>query len=255
MARPSDRLASVRILVVLPTYQEAANIADVLRAVRTFTPEADILVVDDSSPDGTAHVAKTVGAGLGRVDVRIRPAKAGLGPAYTEGFREAALRGYEVVAVMDSDLSHDAAVLPELLAEVEAGADLAIGSRYVPGGSVADWAWHRRLLSNLGNRYTTWALGLAVGDATSGFRAYAVDAWDRIDRSPMTADGYAFNIEAAYRVARLGGTIAEVPICFVDRRRGTSKMSTTILIEAFLLVTWWAVRDRFAGLLRWVGPH
>jgi dolichol-phosphate mannosyltransferase len=145
---------------------------------------------------------------------------------------------------MDSDLSHDPARLPALLRAVEEGADLAVGSRYVPGGSVPGWPWHRRLLSRAGNRYADLTLGLTVRDATSGFRAYRADALRRLDLETVRAEGYGFQIEMAYRIAGNGGRIVELPIQFVDRTRGTSKMSFRIIAEALVLVTWWGVRDR-----------
>lgn len=241
----------MRPLVVLPTYQEAENIAEVLRRLRAAAPSADVLVVDDSSPDGTASMAKAVGHELGSVDVLVRASKSGLGSAYRAGFAEGLARGYDVVVEMDSDLSHDPARLPALLEAVETGADLAIGSRYVPGGVIPDWPLHRRLLSRWGNRYADVLLRLAVRDATSGFRAYRADALRRIELAQVSADGYGFQIEMAYRVAGNGGTIVEIPIEFVDRQRGTSKMSFRIIAEALALVTWWGVRDRVAHRGAW----
>jgi dolichol-phosphate mannosyltransferase len=237
--------------VVLPTYEEAENIAEVLRRLRAAVPSADVLVVDDSSPDGTAAVAKAAGHELGGIDVAIRPGKAGLGSAYRHGFREGLDRGYDVLVEMDSDLSHDPAALPALLKAVEGGADLAIGSRYVPGGSIPQWSAHRRALSRYGNLYAGAVLGLGVKDATSGFRAYRGDMVDRIDLGTVRADGYGFQIEMAYRVASLPGEIVELPIEFVDRTRGTSKMSVRIIVEALVLVTWWGVRDRILHRGSW----
>jgi len=237
----------VRTLVVLPTYQEAENIAEVLRRLRAAAQAVDVLVVDDSSPDGTAAIAKAAGHEMGGVDVLVRATKSGLGSAYRAGFAEGLARGYDVLVEMDSDLSHDPARLPSLLAAVEAGADLALGSRYVPGGSIPNWPFHRRWLSRSGNRYASLVLGLAVRDATSGFRAYRSDVLRRIDLESVSADGYGFQIEMAYRVASGGGQIVELPIEFVDRERGTSKMSFRIIAEALLLVTWWGLRDRVAG--------
>lgn len=234
----------VRALVVLPTYQEAENIAEVLRRLRAAAPRADVLVVDDSSPDGTAAIAKAAGHELGGVDVLVRPSKSGLGSAYRAGFAEGLDRGYDILVEMDSDLSHDPARLPALLRAVEAGADLALGSRYVPGGSIPDWPFHRRWLSRSGNRYADLLLRLSVRDATSGFRAYRAGALRGIDLGSVRADGYGFQIEMAYRVAGNGGRIVELPIEFVDREKGTSKMSVRIIVEALLLVTWWGVRDR-----------
>jgi len=234
----------VRTLVVLPTYQEADNIAEALRRVRVAVPSADILVIDDSSPDDTAGVAKVVGYELGAVDVMVRPEKSGLGSAYRLGFTEGLARGYDVLVEMDSDLSHDAAALPALLRAVEDGADLAIGSRYVPGGCIPDWPWPRRALSRYGNRYAAAVLGLEVADSTSGYRAYRAEAVSGIDLHSVRADGYGFQIEMAYRVARNRGRIVELPIRFLDRRRGNSKMSSRIIVEALVLVMWWRVRDR-----------
>ena len=234
----------MRALVVLPTYQEAENIAEVLHRVRTAAPSADVLVVDDSSPDGTAGLAKAVGHELGGVDVLVRPAKSGLGSAYRDGFAEGIARGYDTLVEMDSDLSHDPSRIPALLQAIEDGADLAIGSRYVPGGSIPGWPVHRRLLSRGGNRYAAVALGMPVRDATSGFRAYRADALRRLNLSTVRAGGYGFQIEMAYRIAGNGGTIVELPIQFVDRARGTSKMSFRIIAEALTLVTWWGARDR-----------
>ncbi len=234
----------MRALVVLPTYQEAENIAEVLRRLRAAAPAADVLVVDDSSPDGTAAIAKAAGHELGGVDVLIRPTKSGLGSAYRAGFADGLARGYDVLVEMDNDLSHDPARLPALLHTVEAGADLAVGSRYVPGGLIPNWPVHRRFLSRAGNRYAAFVLGLSVRDATSGFRAYRADALRRIDLTSVSADGYGFQIEMAYRVAANDGKIVELPIEFVDRKRGTSKMSLRIIVEALLLVTWWGLRDR-----------
>ncbi|HUQ64151.1 MAG TPA: polyprenol monophosphomannose synthase [Acidimicrobiales bacterium] len=234
----------MRTLVVLPTYQEADNIAEVLRRVRAAAPDADVLVVDDGSPDGTADLAKAVAHELGAIDVLVRPSKAGLGSAYRAGFKEGQARGYEALVEMDSDLSHDPSALPVLMRAVESGADLVIGSRYVPGGSIPRWSLRRRTLSRWGNRYAARLLRLDVRDATSGFRCYRSDVVARIDLDSVHADGYGFQIEMAYRVARAGGAIVELPIQFVDRELGASKMSSRIILEALTLVTWWGVRDR-----------
>jgi dolichol-phosphate mannosyltransferase len=234
----------VRALVVLPTYNEAENIEEVLRRLRAACPTAAVLVVDDGSPDGTADIAERLDAELGDIEVLRRPAKSGLGSAYRDGFRHGLQHGFDALVEMDSDLSHDPAALPALLAEVERGADLAIGSRYVAGGSIPDWSWHRRALSKWGNRYAAAALRIDVRDATSGYRAYSAEAMAKIDFQDVRADGYGFQIEMAYRVLRAGGHIREVPISFTDRVRGTSKMSSRIVAEALVLVTWWGVRDR-----------
>jgi dolichol-phosphate mannosyltransferase len=229
---------------VLPTYNEADNIAEVLRRLRAAAPDADVLVVDDSSPDGTADIAKAMGSEVGAVDILSRPAKSGLGSAYRDGFKWGRERGFDVLMEMDSDLSHDPADIPRLLRGIEEGADLVIGSRYVTGGEIPHWPWHRRALSKYGNRYSAALLRIDVHDMTAGFRAYRSDIVGRIDIDSVRADGYGFQVEMTYFVARAGGRIVELPIKFVDRVRGTSKMSTNIVVEAMALVTWWGVRDR-----------
>ena len=240
----------MRVLVVLPTYDEAANIEEVLRKLHAAVPDAHVLVVDDSSPDGTADIAEEVAGelttpdGSPLIEVMRRPAKSGLGSAYREGFRQGLINGFDVMVEMDSDLSHDPAALPTLLQAVEDGADLSIGSRYIPGGSIPDWSWHRRALSRWGNRYAAFVLGNDVADATSGYRAYRSSALAAVDFHAVRADGYGFQIEMAYRVLQTGGSVDEVPISFVDRIRGTSKMSGWIVVEALVLVTWWGIRDR-----------
>lgn len=231
-------------LIVLPTYDEADNIETVLRRVRFVVPAAHVLVVDDGSPDGTADLAEAVARDLGGISVMRRPAPTGLGSAYRAGFRWGLERGYGVLVEMDSDLSHDPLVLPELLHAVAAGADLAIGSRYVAGGGTQDWPWLRRMISRNGCRYAQTMLRLPAADSTSGFRAYRASALRAVDLDAVQASGYGFQVEMTYRVARAGGRVAEVPIEFRDRVAGTSKMSMRIVVEAFLLVTRWGVRDR-----------
>lgn len=240
----------MRSLVVLPTFDEVENIGVVLPRIRAAAPDVDILVVDDASPDGTADVASALAAELGHISVLRRDTKHGLGRAYVAGFKEAISGGYDVVVEMDADLSHDPADLPRLLRAVADGADLAVGSRYIPGGSIPDWPVHRRALSKWGNRYAAAALRLPVHDATSGFRAYRVPLLAGLDLHHIRANGYCFQIELIYRVAQAGGTIAEVPIVFVDRERGESKMSGAIVVEALGLVTLWAARDRLGGRRR-----
>jgi dolichol-phosphate mannosyltransferase len=232
----------MRTLVVLPTYNEAQTIAEVLRRLRQALPAARILVVDDASPDGTARIVRSTGAELGGIDVLARAGKLGLGSAYRDGFVDGLRRNFQVLVEMDSDLSHDPAAVPDLLRAIEGGADLAVGSRYVAGGSVTHWSGrHRRALSRWGNRYARWVLALPLADATSGFRAYRADIVARLDLPSVRAEGYGFQIEMAYRVARAGGRIVEVPIAFIDRARGVSKMSLRIIVEALWLVTWWGV--------------
>jgi dolichol-phosphate mannosyltransferase len=234
----------VRTLAIVPTYVEAENIVEFLRRTRAAVPNVDILVVDDNSPDGTAALAEDAARELGGIDVLRRPEKKGLGSAYRAGFAIGLDKGYDVLVQIDADLSHDPAVLPNLLHEVETGADLAIGSRYVPGGEIPHWPWFRRALSRYGNLYASVVLGTGTKDATSGYRAYRADTLKAIDYSATRSKGYGFQIETAYRVYRWGGRIAEVPIVFTDRVRGHSKMSWPIFAEELLLVTWWGLRDR-----------
>jgi dolichol-phosphate mannosyltransferase len=223
-----------RCLVVLPTYNEAQNLEAVVEQVlqRLAT---DVLVIDDNSPDGTGELADRIASRESRVRVLHRPAKLGLGTAYLEGFRVAMAEGYGRVFEMDTDFSHPPADLPRL-AQASQQAELVIGSRYVPGGSTQGWSAHRRLLSRGANLYSRLFLGWRVRDYTSGFRCYDVDALKRVDLAGIAAHGYAFQIEMVHRFARAGLRILEVPIHFVDRRSGVSKMSGAIAREALLLV-------------------
>jgi dolichol-phosphate mannosyltransferase len=240
----------MRALVVVPTYQEAANVDRFVRAVRASAPTVDLLVVDDNSPDGTGELAEKVAADLGRVEVLHRPGKEGLGAAYRQGFRHGLDQGYDVIVQMDCDFSHDPAMIPTLLGAVEDGVDCAIGSRYVPGGSTPGWPLHRRLLSRYGNRYTAWCLRLPIRDATGGFRAYRATTLEAIDIDGTRANGYAFQSEVAYRMSGADLRLEEIPITFVDRAHGTSKMSVKIMAESLARVTWWGVRLRWARLRR-----
>ena len=234
----------LRPLIVLPTYNEADNIAEILRRVRAVVPQAGILVVDDSSPDGTADIVWAMISEVGQVDILSRPRKSGLGSAYRDGFKWGRTRGFDVLMEMDSDFSHDPADIPRLLKGIDDGADLVIGSRYVPGGEIPHWPWHRRALSKYANRYSAAMLRLGIRDLTAGYRAYRGEMLDRIDLDAVRAEGYGFQVEMTYFVADAGGRIVEVPIKFVDRVRGTSKMSMNIVVEAMALVTWWGIRDR-----------
>ena len=240
----------MRVLVVLPTYNEAGNIVEVLRRVRAAAPDVDMLVIDDGSPDGTADLAEAFGSEIGRVEVLRRAEKSGLGSAYRDGFRFGLTGGYDILVEMDSDLSHDPASLPSLIEAVKQGAALAIGSRYVPGGLIPNWSWSRRALSRYGNRYARRMLNLSAHDATSGYRAFRATMLDRVGLEDVRADGYGFQVEMAYLVERAGGPVAEVPIEFRDRKAGTSKMSSRIVVEAMMLVTWWGLRDRYRALFR-----
>jgi glycosyltransferase involved in cell wall biosynthesis len=179
----------------------------------------------------------------------VRKRKDGLGNAYRAGFREGLDRGYDLLLQMDADLSHDPAAIPALLSAIDEGAEAAIGSRYVPGGEIPHWPWHRRALSKWGNRYACVVLGMDVHDATSGYRAYRAEALDAIDVFSTRSQGYGIQIETAYRISQQGRKLAEVPIVFTDRVRGHSKMSFSVMIEELALVTWWGVRDRARRLL------
>ena len=235
---------SDRVLVVVPTYNERENVRPLLTELLAQRDCVDVWVADDGSPDGTADLADKWGIDNGGVTVLRRSEKSGLGSAYRAGFAEGLREGYEILIEMDSDLQHDPALLPALVHAVEDGADLAIGSRYVPGGSVPGWKASRRLISQGGNIYAAMVLGMHVRDSTSGFRAYAARALEAIDLQVVRADGYGFQIEMAYAVACNSGRVVEVPIAFGSRERGTSKMSSFIVAEALVLVTWWALRDR-----------
>jgi dolichol-phosphate mannosyltransferase len=228
-------------LVVIPTYNEAQNIDRVLRAVRLSLPEAGILVVDDGSPDGTADMAEKLGTELGSIDVLRRTAKSGLGSAYRAGFAWGLDRGWDAFVEMDADLQHDPGALPGLVAPIADGFDLVVGSRYIPGGSIPGWHWHRKLLSQGGNIYAAALLGLGIKDSTSGFRVYSARILHDIDLGQVRAEGYGFQIEMVRQVLDHGGRVVEVPIRFVDRTEGESKMSMHIVVEALALVTWWAV--------------
>jgi dolichol-phosphate mannosyltransferase len=234
----------MRVQICTPTYLEVENIEEFLRRAREALPDADILVLDDNSPDGTADLAERVAAELGHIEVLRRPEKRGLGNAYRAGFAIGIARGYDVVCQIDADLSHDPAVLPQLIGAIEQGADLAIGSRYVPGGSIPHWPAMRRALSKYGNLYTSFMLRTGVHDATAGYRAFRVDILEKIDYSATRAKGYGFQIELAYRVAQAGGKIVEIPISFSDRVRGHSKMSLAVMAEEMALVSSWGIRDR-----------
>lgn len=239
----------MRVTVVVPTYNEADNIETLIRAVRQVSPEADILVIDDGSPDGTADRACELAKTLGRVEVVRRDRKDGLGAAYRAGLRLAIERGAEICVQMDADLSHDPASLAALVAVVEHGADVAIGSRYVPGGITLNWPRRRRLVSRWGNRYAAGVLGLAINDVTSGYRAYRAEALERMSFDSIRAGGYGFQIEMTYRIVRLGGKVVEFPITFRDRMEGESKFNGSIVREALGLVVRLWIAD-FGGRRR-----
>ncbi len=232
------------VAVVLPTYNESENIARLLTQLRTVLPDGRLYVVDDNSPDGTGEIAERCATELGGIEVLHRPGKQGLGSAYRHGFAYVISQGVDVVVSMDVDFSHDPLVIPAMLAAIEAGSDAVIGSRYVNGGGTKNWPIHRRLLSRWGNLYTAAVLGVSVRDCTSGFRAYRASALAGIAPETTKAEGYAFLSELVVRLSRRGMKISEVPILFVDRENGTSKMSGRIIAESMLLVTRWGVAHR-----------
>ena len=231
----------MRLLVVLPTYNEVLNVETMLRTLRSVVPAADVLVVDDASPDETGDAAERVAEELGRVSVLRRPGKSGLGSAYRAGFSWGIEHGYDTFVEIDCDFSHDPAALPSLLAAAERY-EVVIGSRYVPGGHIPQWKLSRRLLSRGGNQYASMMLGLGVADSTAGYRVYSRSALEKIDYQSVRADGYGFQIEMTYRARRGGATITEVPISFGDRLCGESKMSSNIVYEALWLVTKWGLQ-------------
>ncbi|HEY4929092.1 MAG TPA: polyprenol monophosphomannose synthase [Acidimicrobiales bacterium] len=235
------------VLVVLPTYNESENIDHVLRRIRASLPAATVLVVDDGSPDGTADQAEILAKELGSVEVMRRAGKSGLGSAYRAGFAWGLERGFDACIEMDADLSHEPEALPALVAPLADGKELVIGSRYIPGGVIPNWAWHRRLLSRAGNIYASTLLGLGVADATAGFRAYGAPLLARLDLDSIRAEGYGFQIEMTYAAKRAGAPIIEIPIRFVDRVEGESKMSTFIVAEALGLVTLWGIQRLFGS--------
>lgn len=234
----------MRLLIVLPTYNEIQNIEQMLHALRQSMPSAEILVVDDGSPDGTAQAARDVSESLGNIEILERTSKSGLGGAYRAGFAWGLERGYTHFVEIDCDFSHNPADVPRLV-EASSTAGVVIGSRYVRGGSIPHWPLPRRFLSRWGNRYASWMLSLGVQDSTAGFRVYSAVALKKMDYETVTADGYGFQVEMTYRARRAGVGIAEVPISFTDRERGDSKMSGAIVVEALFLVTLWAVKRPF----------
>ena len=229
-----------RVTVAIPTYNERENLSQIVSAVSSQGYR--VLVVDDSSPDGTGDLAEEIAAGDPLVSVLHRTAKEGLGPAYAAGFDHALERGAETIVEMDADFSHDPTDIPRLVEALDRGADVAIGSRYVPGGATPDWPLHRRLISKGGNLYARFMLGLPVRDATAGFRAFRAEALRRLPYRAAEASGYGFQVEMAWRAHQIGLTIVEVPISFRDRELGTSKMGTGIVLEAMKLVTIWGLQ-------------
>jgi dolichol-phosphate mannosyltransferase len=232
-----------RAVVVIPTFNEVENLADVVGRVRRAVPDLDVLVVDDSSPDGTGDLADRLATDDPHIRVLHRPVKEGLGAAYIEGFGVALDAGYDLIGEMDADGSHQPEQLPLLFAAI-AEADLVIGSRWVPRGSVVNWPWHRRALSRGGNLYTRALLGMGIRDATAGFRLYRRRTLEAVHLDRVQSLGYVFQVELVYRALRAGLRVVEVPIEFVERERGDSKMTPEVARESLVRITRWGLRER-----------
>ena len=251
-ARPS----LARVCICVPTYQERTTLAKIVARLRASVPEADILVLDDNSPDGTGEVADGLAAADPQVHVLHRPGKQGLGPAYLAGFDWAHEHGYELVVQIDADGSHQPEELPALLeASRTTGAEVVIGSRWVPGGSVHHWPAHRRWLSVGANTYARLALGIPVRDSTAGFRVYRLAALRAMTTTAVASQGYCFQIDLTVRALEQGLRVVEVPIAFVERAEGTSKMSDAIVREAIVKVGVWGARRRARQVRRLVGEQ
>lgn len=245
----ADLRTGAGVLVVVPTYQERLSLEGVVKRTRAALPQVEVLVVDDASPDGTGQLAAALAAEDGRVHVLHRPAKQGLGAAYLAGFSWGLARDYDVLCEMDADGSHQPEQLARLLAALP-GADLVLGSRWLPGGRVVNWPWYRSLLSRGGNAYVRVALGLGVHDATGGFRAFRRSTLDRLDLAGVASAGYCFQVDLVWRAVCQGFRVVEVPIEFVERTQGESKMSGAIVREALWRVTGWALARRRGSLRR-----
>lgn len=234
-----------RVLAVLPTYDERGSLADLVSRLREAVPEADVLIVDDASPDGTGELADELASADSQVAVLHRVGKQGLGTAYLAGFDRALAGGYRWVVEMDADGSHLPEELPRLLRAGRSGAGLVLGCRWIRGGRIVGWPWYRRLISRCGTRVARAALRSRLRDLTTGFRVIDTRWLERIDLSGVVTQGYGFQVELAWRLERIGCPIDESPITFVERQAGRSKMSTGIVAEAFRLVLLWGWRLRF----------
>jgi dolichol-phosphate mannosyltransferase len=243
MTHDQARTPTGKVVVLIPTYNERENLALIVARLRVAVPDADVLVLDDSSPDGTGEVADKLAANDSQVRVLHRQSKEGLGAAYLAGFAQALQEGYDVLVEMDADGSHQPEQLPSLLHAL-ARADVALGSRWVPGGSVVNWPIHRKALSLGGNLYVRALLGMPLGDATGGFRAFRASALRTLDLSEVASVGYCFQVDLAWRAMRAGLNVVEVPITFVERTIGDSKMSQDIVKESLKRITVWGARYR-----------
>lgn len=232
-------------LVIVPTYNEIDNLASIVGRIRQSLPEGDLLIVDDSSPDGTGELANKISAADSAITVLHRAQKDGLGKAYLAGFDRALAGDYRYVIEIDADGSHDPAALPAMLDLARNGADLVIGSRWVSGGTVRNWAWMRVAISRVGNSYSRFVLGSRIHDLTSGFRVFRADALRGLELTAIASQGYCFQVELAWRIERSGGTVKEHPIAFLERATGRSKMHSGIVAEALVRVTWWGITRGF----------
>lgn len=241
--------------MIIPTYNERENLGLIVGRLHAALPATHVLIVDDGSPDGTGDLADDLATGdaAGRIHVMHRTEKAGLGAAYIAGFRWGLARDYTVLVEMDADGSHAPEQLHRLLGEVDAGADVVLGSRYVPGGTVVNWPKHREWLSRGGNIYSRLALGVKIKDITGGYRAYRRGVLERLDLDTIESHGYCFQVDLAWRAIQEGFTVTEVPITFTERERGESKMSGGIVREALLKVTGWGVTSRVRKLRQLAG--
>jgi dolichol-phosphate mannosyltransferase len=253
----TERPSLDRVVVLIPTYNERENLPTIVERVRRAVPEVDVCVLDDSSPDGTGEVADELAGGDDQVHVIHRAGKEGLGAAYLHGFAWALEQGYDAVVEMDADGSHRPEDLRRLLAAAR-DADLVIGSRWVPGGKVVNWPTHRKVLSVGGNIYTRVLLGMSVHDATAGYRVYRADALRSLDLHSVESAGYCFQVDLTRRAVAAGLDVVEVPITFVEREIGQSKMDQSIVRESLGRITVWGVRrrtdqvrERLAGRARW----
>ncbi|CAN5355664.1 polyprenol monophosphomannose synthase [soil metagenome] len=228
-------------LVIVPTYNEIESLERIVGRLRRAVPTADLLIVDDASPDGTGDLADTLARSDERINVLHRPGKDGLGKAYLAGFARALAGGYTFAVEIDADGSHDPDELPAMIAMAESGADLVIGSRWVQGGAVRNWPWIRRAVSRVGNAYSRWVLRSHIHDITAGFRVFRVSALKDIAPSDVSSQGYCFQVELAWRLEKSGHRIQEHPITFVERATGRSKMHLGIVVEALIRVTAWGV--------------
>ena len=240
----------MRVLTIIPTYNELESLPKTLGRLRVAVPASDVLVVDDNSPDGTGQLADSIAAEDGQVHVLHRKGKEGLGAAYIAGFKWGMAAGYDVLVEMDADGSHQPEQLPLLLDAINDGADLAMGSRWVPGGGTVNWPLYRQAISRTGSTYARIMLGLKIKDITGGYRAFRRSTLEALKLDQVESVGYGFQVDLAWRVAKLGLKIVERPITFVERELGASKMSGNIVVEAMINVTKWGLASRWAALTR-----